>query len=82
MCNLYSLTRTREELVNLFAITRDTIGAGFDFAAVYPDTLAPVVRIDEQGGRELEVMRWGFPPPGAATGRPQQPPQPPVREDR
>ncbi len=70
MCNLYSLTRTREELVNLFAITRDTIGDGFGFAAVYPDTLAPVVRMDEQGGRELGVMRWGFPPPPKAGTRP------------
>ena len=70
MCNLYSLTKTREELVNLFAITRDTVGNGFDFAAVYPDTLAPVVRLDEKGGRELNMMRWGFPPPPKTGSRP------------
>ena len=70
MCNLYSLTKTREELVNLFAVTRDTIGETFSFAAVYPDTLAPVVRMDEQGGRELGMMRWGFPPPPKAGTRP------------
>jgi putative SOS response-associated peptidase YedK len=29
-----------------------------------------VVRLDEQGGRELSVMRWGFPPPPKAGTRP------------
>ena len=70
MCNLYSLTKTRDELVNLFAITRDTIGDMSGIAEIYPDTLAPVVRLDEQGGRELSVMRWGFPPPPKAGSRP------------
>ncbi|HUE44938.1 MAG TPA: SOS response-associated peptidase [Aestuariivirgaceae bacterium] len=70
MCNLYSLTKTREELVNLFAITRDTMGEMSGIAEIYPDTLAPVVRMDEQGGRELSVMRWGFPPPPKTGSRP------------
>ena len=69
MCNLYSLTKTRDELVGLFGITRDSTGGAFA-AAIYPDMLAPVVRLDERGGRELADMRWGFPPPPAAGARP------------
>jgi putative SOS response-associated peptidase YedK len=67
MCNLYSLTKTRDELVNLFSITRDAIGGLLTSADIYPDMLAPVVRLDEHGGRELTPMRWGFPPPKAGT---------------
>jgi putative SOS response-associated peptidase YedK len=30
---------------------------------LYPDTMAPVVRVAPDGARDLVVMRWGFPPP-------------------
>jgi putative SOS response-associated peptidase YedK len=32
-------------------------------AGIFPDQLAPVVRSDREGARELIRMRWGFPPP-------------------
>lgn len=70
MCNLYSLTKTREELVGLFGISRDTTNGWPGSAGIYPDTLAPVVRLDERGARELATMRWGFPPPPKAGNRP------------
>ena len=70
MCNLYSMTRTRDELVNLFGIAKDTTTGPFVFPEIYPDMLAPVVRLDERGGRELSFMRWGFPPPPKAGSRP------------
>ena len=70
MCNLYSLTKTREELVNLFGVVRDTTPGPFGPKDFYPDMLAPVVRLDEQGGRQLAAMRWGFPPPPKAGTRP------------
>jgi putative SOS response-associated peptidase YedK len=70
MCNLYSLTRTRDELVGLFDIARDSTGGSLGPAAIYPDTLAPVVRLDDRGARELSLMRWGFPPPPKAGTRP------------
>lgn len=70
MCNLYSLTKTREELVNLFGVVRDTAPGPFGPMEFYPDMLAPVVRLDEQGRRELAAMRWGFPPPPRAGSRP------------
>jgi putative SOS response-associated peptidase YedK len=34
-----------------------------DNAAMFPDALAPVIRIASNGERELTLMRWGFPPP-------------------
>ena len=70
MCNLYSLTRTRDELVGLFDVTRDTTGGWHGTTEIYPDMLAPVVRLDDEGGRELSAMRWGFPPPPKAGTRP------------
>lgn len=63
MCNLYSMTRTRDELIGLFDVRRDATHGPFAFASVYPDQMAPVVRLDEEGTRELALMRWGFPPP-------------------
>jgi hypothetical protein len=44
MCNLYSLTKTRAELVGLFDIRRDTTQGAFDLSAIYSDLMAPVVR--------------------------------------
>jgi putative SOS response-associated peptidase YedK len=38
--------------------------------AIFPDQLAPVVRTDADGARELTMMRWGFPPPPHAAPRP------------
>jgi putative SOS response-associated peptidase YedK len=61
MCNLYTTRRSREELARLFgARWRQGPETTGEF---YPDALAPVVRMDREGGRELLDMRWGFPPP-------------------
>ena len=38
--------------------------------AVYPDTLAPIVRVGDDGERELLMMRWGFPPPPQGSSLP------------
>lgn len=40
-----SLTRTRDELVNLFGIVRDRTRGPFGSDGIYPDMLAPVVRL-------------------------------------
>jgi putative SOS response-associated peptidase YedK len=63
MCNLYSITRSQEAMRRLFRIARDLMGNLPPLAAVYPDTMAPVVRTARDGERELSMMRWGFPPP-------------------
>jgi putative SOS response-associated peptidase YedK len=63
MCNLYSITRTQEAMRRLFRVHRDLLGNFPGLPAVYPDTMAPVVRTAREGDRELTLMRWGFPPP-------------------
>jgi putative SOS response-associated peptidase YedK len=67
MCNLYSVTRSQEAIRRWFAVRHDRTGNLPSLPGVYPDGTAPVVR-DAREGRELTMMRWGFPPPeGAAT---------------
>jgi putative SOS response-associated peptidase YedK len=63
MCNLYSITRGQEAIRRLFRVSRDLAGNLPALPAVYPDTMAPVVRVARDGERELTMMRWGFPPP-------------------
>jgi putative SOS response-associated peptidase YedK len=62
MCNLYSVTRSQEAVRRAFGVMRDLTGNLPSLPAVFPDTLAPVVRTARDGDRET-MMRWGFPPP-------------------
>jgi putative SOS response-associated peptidase YedK len=69
MCNLYSMTATVDEMRRLFGAfdgDRDNLPP---FDEIYPGKLAPVLRQDD-GRMKLEMMRWGFPGPAAAGGRP------------
>jgi putative SOS response-associated peptidase YedK len=70
MCNLYSLTRSQDEIRQLARALRDIVGNLPPLPGIYPDTLAPVVRTAEDGVRELSMMRWGFPPPPSIRTRP------------
>jgi putative SOS response-associated peptidase YedK len=63
MCNLYSLTRSQDEIRQLARALRDIVGNLPPLPGIFPDTMAPVVRTAEDGVRELAMMRWGFPPP-------------------
>lgn len=63
MCNLYSVTTNQEAIRRLFQASRDQTGNFPGLPAVFPDTMAPVVRTASDGERELSMMRWGFPPP-------------------
>jgi hypothetical protein len=45
MCNLYSITRNQEAIRRLFQVTRDLTDNLPALPAVYPDTMAPVVRV-------------------------------------
>jgi putative SOS response-associated peptidase YedK len=63
MCNLYSLTRSADEMRRVFLAHRDSTGNLPSMPGIFPDQLAPVVRSDREGARELIRMRWGFPPP-------------------
>ena len=69
MCNLYSLTRAQDAMRRLFKASRDLTGNLPPLPAIYPDSMAPVVRI-ANGDRQLEMMRWGFPPPPNFGTRP------------
>jgi putative SOS response-associated peptidase YedK len=47
----------------LFAVGRDLTGNLPPIPGVFPDSMAPVVRRDVNGERELTMMRWGMPGP-------------------
>jgi putative SOS response-associated peptidase YedK len=69
MCNLYSITRSQEAMRRLFAVENDFAGNLPPLPDVFPDQLAPVVRVIE-GERQLEMMRWGMPGPPQYGGAP------------
>jgi putative SOS response-associated peptidase YedK len=70
MCNLYSMARSRDEVRRLFRVGQDRTGNQPSLPAIFPDQLAPVVRIERDGERVMEAMRWGFPPPPNLGSRP------------
>lgn len=65
MCNLYSHTRSPDEVRRLMRVVDDRTGNQPPLPAVFPDQLAPVVRAHHDGTREMRTMRWGLPPPQA-----------------
>ncbi len=69
MCNLYSVTTNQEAIRRLFRVQRDYTGNMPPLPGIFPDQLAPVVRTATDAGRELLMMRWGFPPPPNLAAR-------------
>jgi putative SOS response-associated peptidase YedK len=67
MCNLYSITRNQAAIRDLFRVSRDTTGNLPPLPAIFPDGIAPVVRV-AGGERELTMMRWGMPNPPQFPG--------------
>ena len=67
MCNLYSLRAGPDELRKFFEAEAGALGNLPELPAIFPDQLAPVVRL-EDGARTLGPMRWGFPRPGPGAG--------------
>ena len=45
----------------LLRVDRDLVGNLPPLPAIFPDYLAPIVRVGEDGGRELAMARWGMP---------------------
>jgi putative SOS response-associated peptidase YedK len=70
MCNLYSMTRARDAIRQMFGVGSDRTGNQPPLPAIFPDQLAPVLRVARDGGRIMEAMRWGFPPPPNLGTRP------------
>jgi putative SOS response-associated peptidase YedK len=61
MCNLYSIVRPRDEMARAFRVLIDRTANQPPLPAVFPDRLAPIVRINSASERMIESMRWGFP---------------------
>jgi putative SOS response-associated peptidase YedK len=70
MCNLYSMRRSRDEVINLFNISRVGNDVQLDLPDVYPDSMAPIIKLHREGSRVLTMMRWGFLPPPKGGPRP------------
>ena len=60
MCNLYSLTPNRDAVGRLFRVSHNRSVAFDPMPAIFPRQMAPVVRQDAEGERELVTMSWGF----------------------
>jgi putative SOS response-associated peptidase YedK len=66
MCNLYSATKAQTAIRQLAKAMVDNSGNLPPLPGIFPDQMAPVVMTrPSDGQRELTMMRWGFPSPGA-----------------
>jgi putative SOS response-associated peptidase YedK len=70
MCNLYSMTRARDAIRDLFKVGQDRTGNQPPMPAIFPDQLAPVIRAERDSTRTMLAMRSGFPPPPGLASRP------------
>lgn len=69
MCNLYSYTRNVDAVRQLARAMVDRTGFNEQSRDVYPNYLAPVVRVWDDGVREIAPLQWGMPsPPQYAKG--------------
>ncbi|MBY0360723.1 MAG: SOS response-associated peptidase [Phreatobacter sp.] len=62
MCNLYSLTKGQQAILELAGAMMDRTGNLPPMPGIFPDYAAPIVR-NGNGGRELAMARWGMPSP-------------------
>ena len=70
MCNLYSVIKGQQAIRGAFRAMTDRTGNLPPLPGILPDQMAPVIRQGESG-RELAMLRWGFPsPPGVPGNRP------------
>lgn len=63
MCYLYNVTTTRDAVMVFTKALRDKAGWSEPSFDVYPNTLAPIVRVGEGGQREIVRATWGLPTP-------------------
>jgi putative SOS response-associated peptidase YedK len=64
------MTRAQDAMRKLFGAKNDRTGNLPPLPGIFPDYFAPVVRVDRDGERAMEMMRWGFPPPPNLGTRP------------
>lgn len=60
MCNLYSQTRNVDAVRRLFRVSGNRAASFEPKDAIFPGRMAPVVRLAEDGERELVELSWGF----------------------
>ena len=60
MCNLYSMTRSREATLRLFRVGDNRAASVEPKTAIFPGYTAPIVRKAADGERELVKTNWGF----------------------
>jgi putative SOS response-associated peptidase YedK len=70
VCNLYSLTKGQAAIRDWFRTLHDRTGNLPLFPAIFPDQVAPIVRVGVDGERELVMARWGMPGPPQFGGAP------------
>ena len=70
MCNLYSLTKGQAAIREWFRAGHDRTGNLPLFPGIFPDQMAPIVRLGADGERELVVARRGMPGPRQFGGAP------------
>lgn len=68
MCNLYSMTKGQAAIRQFFRVGRDLTGNLPSLPAIFPDMLAPIARVAEDGERQFEMMHWGMPGPSQYGG--------------
>jgi putative SOS response-associated peptidase YedK len=64
------MTANREAIRQLFRVDTDRTNNQPFLPAIFPDQLAPVVRIARGGERVMQAMRWGVPAPQGLGNRP------------
>ena len=75
MSNLYSVTKGQSAIGDLFSVKHDRAVNLPLLPAIFPDQIAPIVRVAADGERELVMARWGMPGPPQYGGQPVQHPQ-------
>ena len=70
MRNLYSVTKGQSAIRDLFDVRHDRAGNVPPLLAIFPDQMAPIVRVAGDGERALVMARWGMPAPPQFGGQP------------
>ncbi len=70
MCNLYSVTKGQSAIRDLFRVSQDRVGNLPALPAIFPDQMAPIIRVGPDGEREIVMARWGMPGPPQFGGAP------------
>ena len=60
MCNLYSIKTRRADLARKFRLSDNRMAVFGALPAIFPSGMAPVIKLSDDGERELFLRSWGF----------------------